>query len=135
MPKPWSAKMQTPPPFVSVVEKANGKLLPGMRLLISSPLEIDAWLRTHVPLGQTVTVPELRAALAQVHDADACCALTTGIFLRIVAENAWEALQAGAALGEMAPFWRCVEPRSPLAAKLRCGAAWISAQRRAEEAL
>lgn len=58
--------------------------------------------------------------------------LTTGIFLRIVAEAAWEQLQAGKSRSEVAPFWRVIDPDSKAARKLPCGAEFIVRQRRIE---
>lgn len=78
-------------------------------------------------------VAELRRRLAEKHGADGCCPLTVGIFLRIVAEHAWDELSAGKSLEKVAPFWRVVDPKSPLAKKLRAGAEWIRLQRLAEE--
>lgn len=129
--KTWAQKMQTPPPHVEVTEKAFAGIPAGSRLVISSPVEIDAWLRNTKP-GDLPTVAELRAALARRHKVDAACPMTTGIFLRIVAEAAWDQLEAGAGLDAVTPFWRAVDPKSPLAKKLRAGPDWIAAQRSAE---
>jgi hypothetical protein len=38
----------------------------------------------------------LRRELAQVHGADATCPVSTAIFPRVVAEAAWDDVQAGA---------------------------------------
>lgn len=131
-PKSWAEKMVTPPPHVEKVEKPFGGIPAGAMLLVSSPAEIDAWLRRHTRAGDVLDVPALRQALAKRHRADATCPLTTGIFLRIVAENAWDALERGATPDAVAPFWRVVAPSSPLAKKLRAGGDWIAAQRAAE---
>ena len=102
-------------------------------MLISSPTEIAAYLRT-VPSGATRTPAELRTDLARVHGADRTCPLTTGIFLRIVAEAAWEELQAGADPGAITPFWRVIAPDSSLARKLACGTDFIAGMRLYEQA-
>jgi hypothetical protein len=49
-----------------------------------------------------------------------------------VAEAAWDEIEAGAPISEVAPFWRVVDPKSPLAKKLRAGSTWIEQQRLAE---
>ena len=77
--------------------------------------------------------PEV-ADLARVHGADRTCPLTTGIFLRIVAEAAWEELQAGADPGAITPFWRVIAPDSSLARKLACGTDFIAGMRLYEQA-
>lgn len=76
----------------------------------------------------------LRHALAQAQAADATCPVSTAIFLRVVAEAARDEMQAGARAAEVAPFWRVIEPESPLAKKLRCGPQWTAQQRAAESA-
>ncbi|MBS1707943.1 MAG: hypothetical protein JSS65_04390 [Armatimonadetes bacterium] len=118
-------------PEVVVLDKPGMGLVPGQKLLISSPSEIDGLLRS-VPIGQTTSVAELRNSLATRHGADGTCPLTTGIFLRIIAEVALEELAAGKGVDEVAPFWRVVDPKSPLAKKLSCGPEWIRTQRDAE---
>ena len=55
------------------------------------------------------------------HNADYTCPVTTGIFLRIVAEANYEKWQQGKALEEITPFWRVIEPNSALAKKLTFG--------------
>lgn len=79
-------------------------------------------------------MPALRLALAKDRGAEATCPLTTSIFLRIAAEAAWDEMEAGAALANITPFWRVVDPKSDLAKKLRCGPDWIAHQREMEAA-
>jgi hypothetical protein len=74
----------------------------------------------------------MRRELAALHGADAACPVSTALFLRTVAEAAWDDIEAGMPPTAVAPFWRVVDPRSPLAKKLRSGAAWIAQQRAAE---
>jgi hypothetical protein len=124
--------MTTGSPHVERLKKDFAGIPAGARLLISSPLELDAYLRQQIRPGTTRSIQEIRRDLAQAHAADATCPMTTSIFLRIVAENAWDQLQAGADIGEIAPFWRAVEPTSPLARKLRAGPDWIANQRESE---
>jgi hypothetical protein len=87
-----------------------------------------------IPEGGTLEVRTLRDALARAHDADASCPVTTALFLRIVAEAAWDDLQDGTPLEQVIPFWRVIDPASPVAARLRCGADWIRDRREAEAA-
>jgi hypothetical protein len=100
----------------------------GGRLFIASPALIDDAMHA-VPRGRTLSVDQLRATLARTHFADATCPLTTGIFLRIVAERALEQRAEGASDEEIAPFWRVIDPDSTLAQKLSCGAEFIRQQR------
>lgn len=134
MPKTWAEKMNAPEPHIEVTTKAFAGIAPGTRMLISSPLELAAWLTQNVPYGHSIAVSELRAGLAKARGAEATCPLTTSIFLRIAAEAAWDELAAGARLSDVTPFWRAVDPTSELARKLRCGPEWIARQRAMEAA-
>ncbi len=119
------------PAFVTKIDKTFCGYPPGTRLVVATPGEVSEYFR-RVPRGQIRTVDQLRAKLAADHGADAACPMTTGIFCRIAAEAAFEALNAGAARSEVAPFWRVIEPESPLARKLTCGPDFIRRQRDAE---
>lgn len=123
--KTWSEKFQTPPPETQVLDKPYAGQPAGAVMLISSPTEIQEYIE-NIPRGATKTPVELRDDLAKKHKADFTCPLTTGIFLRIIAEKS---LEEGPPL---VPFWRIVEPKSPLAKKLSCGPDFIVAQRAAE---
>jgi len=114
---------------IVILEKPMPGMPAGSKLLISSPAEIDAWVRA-VPVGETRSVAQLREDLAKKHGADGTCALTTGIFPRVVSERALEQLATGEV--EIAPFWRVVEPQSPLAKKLPNGPEFIQSRRSAE---
>ncbi len=75
-------------------------------------------------------VAKMRQFLAKVHHADATCPVTTGIFLRIVAEAAYEEYLEGKQ--DITPFWRVIEPDSILAKKLVATPAFIVAMRERE---
>ncbi len=105
----------------------------GSTIVIASPQEISAYFRS-VPKGRTRTINQLRDTLAKRHGADAACPMTTGIFCRIAAEAALETIQHGAKWNQVPPFWRVIDPGSPLAKKLSCGPDFIR-QRREEEGI
>ena len=109
-----------------------GGMPEGSRMLIASPKVIDEYVRG-VPEGTAVSPPVLRRDLAHAHDADVTCPVTTGIFLRVVAEAALERLATGVSEDEITPFWRVVEPKSPLAKKLSCGPELIERLRAKEK--
>jgi hypothetical protein len=98
-------------------------------MLIASPAILDEYVRS-IPQGQTVSVKDMRNELADRHRADHTCPVTTGIFLRIVAEAAWERHLAGEPIPTITPFWRVIEPDSALAQKLACGTEFIAEQRK-----
>jgi hypothetical protein len=131
-PKTWAQRMKAKPPHTVVLDKAFAGVPAGAKLLISCPLEVEAYLRRQVPPGETRAIQQMRRELAQLHGADAACPVSTAIFLRTVAEAAWDQIEAGTPASLVAPFWRVVDPQSPLAKKLRAGSGWIAEQRAAE---
>ncbi len=82
-------------------QKAEAKTL-----LIPRPLDINALVK-RVPKGRLVTVTQIREALAKRAGADNACPLTTGIFLRIVAETAEEQRREGRK--RLTPWWRVID--------------------------
>ncbi len=123
--KTWVEKRECgKPPHVTSIDKAFAGIPAGSKLLISSPQEIDGFIRA-IPKGGFVEPAAMRAALAAKHKADATCPVSTGIFLRIVAEAALEEYAAGASATKITPFWRVVESNSALAKKLSIDAAQL----------
>lgn len=104
---------------VEELTEAKGTAYPPGRMLVSSPLEVDAVVR-RIPEGRVLTVGALRANLARNHRADYTCPMTTGIFLRIVAEAAEE--ERAAAGGRIAPYWRVVHDDGTMLDKVPGGA-------------
>jgi hypothetical protein len=101
-------------------------------MFIATPQIIDDYIKK-IPKGKTVTFQAMRKDLAIEHKADYTCPVTTGIFLRIVAEANFEKLQQNNSLKGITPFWRVVEPNSALSKKLSCGQEFIMKQRHAEK--
>ena len=132
-PKTWKQKMNAKPAHMVTLDKDFAGAPAGSRLLISCPLEIEEYLNNRVPLGETREIQQMRRELAAMHGADAACPVSTAIFLRTVAEAAWDDIEAGKPVTAVAPFWRVVDPKSPLAKKLRAGSSWIQQQRAAEQ--
>jgi len=101
----WREKLEKPqePKLVKVPPKMTrfGK---GM-MLIPTPLLVDGVVR-RVPKGKLITVGRIREKLSRDHKANVTCPLTTGIFLRIVAEAAEEDRAQGAK--RVSPYWRVV---------------------------
>ena len=133
--KGWRAKFATRAQSeVTVLEKPFGGVPAGARLLIATPARIAAYAAA-IPPGETRDVAAMRKDLAAEAGADAACPLTTGMFLRIAAEVAIEDMNAGAPPEAVTPFWRLVDPDSPLAARLSCGVKRLLNLRAAESAL
>jgi hypothetical protein len=117
---------------IKINDKTFADVPAGATMLIATPKIVEHYVR-QIPPGHSVTTAELRADLAREYGAEHTCPLTTGIFLRLVAEAAFEQHQRGAALEDIAPFWRVISPKSTLAKKLSFGTAFIEELQRQEE--
>jgi hypothetical protein len=131
-PKTNAEKMKGKPPHGVRIDKAFAGVPAGALMLISSPQEIARHLAS-VPRGKTMPMQSFRHSLAKQHGCDAACPVSTAIFLKIVAEYAWEQLQAGTPPAEVPPFWRVIDPKTPLAKKLSFDTDWIRLQRELEQ--
>jgi alkylated DNA nucleotide flippase Atl1 len=102
----WREKFEKPaePRIVKIPQKMAR--LGGTTMLIPTPRLIDELVR-QVPKGKVVTVRELRRKLAADFSVDVTCPLTTGIFVRIVAETAEEDRANGRR--RLTPYWRIVK--------------------------
>ena len=133
--KTWKEKMATKPPHHVVLEKDFAGVKSGSKLHISSPQEIADELRK-IRAGETLSLQQFRQKIAHAQACDATCPVSTSIFLRIVAEFAWEEHnERNVPLADLPPFWRVVEPGTPLSKKLSFDPAWIGLQRDLEKDL
>ena len=119
------------PPKVETLDKPWAGLQKGQTIGIATPKHMSAYFQK-IPRGETRTIEDLRASIAKQLKADAACPMTTGIFCRIAAEAALEEIAEGAKPAEVAPFWRLIDPKSPLAKKLSCGPDFIREMRQLE---
>lgn len=134
MTKSWGEKLACAKPYViKELDRGFADLPAGCQMLIPSPPIIDGYVRA-IPRGHAVDIGQMRDDLARQFGADKSCPMTTGIFLRIVAEAAFELVEAGADAEDVTPFWRVITRQMPLAKKLACGTGFIDAKR-AEEGL
>ncbi len=104
--KSWREKLEKGPEarIVDIPPKMEKRLGRG-KMLIPRPLDVDALVRK-VREGKLVTQAQIRARLARDFKVDCTCPITTGIFLRILAEAAEEDLERGRK--EIAPYWRVI---------------------------
>jgi hypothetical protein len=100
-------------------------------MFIATPLMIDNYIN-QIPKGKKVTAQTIRKDLALENNADYTCPVTTGIFLRIVAEAGFEKYHKTNTLKGITPFWRVIEPNSSLAKKLSFGQDFLIEQRTKE---
>jgi hypothetical protein len=132
MPKSWQQKYASAKPaHVVTLDKPFAGVPAAARLLVPDPALVERHVRA-VPRGETMDMAAVRARMAEEEGADAACPVTTSIHLRIVAELAVEATEAGMPVQEVAPFWRVVAPEAVLAKKLSCGSEFIRRRRACE---
>jgi hypothetical protein len=123
--KTWLDKLnESKQPHTVKLEKPFAGIPAESNLLIPSPKLIEEYIQC-IGYGKRIDIKTLRKDLALEHNADHTCPVTTGIFLRIVAEANYEKLQQGQAIEEIAPFWRVIEANSSLAKKLTFGQALL----------
>ncbi|MCU0441984.1 MAG: hypothetical protein MUE96_06275 [Bacteroidia bacterium] len=130
--KTWSEKYLTvTTPEVKRTDKKFADIPEGASMLIATPQIVDTYIKS-IPKGKTADIKTMRNDLAAAHHSEYTCPVTSGIFLRIVAEKAYEEYQQGKK--KITPFWRMISPQSPTAKKLTFGKAFLI-QKRAEEGI
>jgi hypothetical protein len=131
-PKTWVQKRDADKS--SKIEKLDidfADMRAGQRMLVATPAIVDAYIR-QIPKGHHTPLAVMRKDLAAEYHADVTCPVTSGIFLRIVAEAAYEEYEAGKPIGKISPFWRVIDGKSKTAAKLSFGTDFLLAQRKKE---
>ena len=120
--KTWRQKLEadhpkhgTMVPVPAAWQKRYGR---GM-MLIPRPMDVDAILRK-VRKGQLITQSQIRERLAKDAGAQSACPMSTGIFMRMVAEAAEEDRAAGKK--RITPYWRTIKDDGKLNEKLPGGA-------------
>jgi hypothetical protein len=130
--KTWQEKLNDGrQPHVEVAEKDFAGIHAGQKMLIPTPKLIEEYIR-QIPKGKVVDSATLRKDLAIEQGAEVTCPLTTGIFLRIVAEAAYEEHEKGKLVSKITPFWRVIDEKSTTAKKLSFGTEFLKEQRRKE---
>jgi len=126
--KSWLDKLnEKREPRIKKIEIDFADIPAGSTMLIATPKLIDQYIQ-ELGFGKRTDTKTLRKDLALEHNADYTCPVTTGIFLRIVAEANYEKLQQGNLIEEITPFWRVIEPNSTLAKKLTFGQEFLVKQ-------
>ena len=132
--KSWLEKLNDPSkrPEVKKIEKDFADIPSGSKMLIATPQIIDNYVKA-IPKGKSISMQTMRKDLALEYGAEYTCPVTSGIFLRIVAEAAHEQLEQGKSITDVTPFWRMVQTSSPLNKKLSFGASFVQQQRLKEK--
>jgi hypothetical protein len=130
--KTWAEKMNPGRvPEIKVTEKAFADIPAGSRMLIATPGIVANYIR-QIPKGKTADISQIRKDLAAGYDADYTCPVTTGIFLRIIAEAAYEEFKNGKSVSRITPFWRVISADAPTAKKLSFPVTFITEKRKSE---
>jgi hypothetical protein len=130
--KTWNDKLHCgKQPQTKRLEKDFAGMKAGSLMYISTPLEVDQYAK-EIPYGLLVSPKVMRDDLAKRNGADHTCPVSTGIFLRIVSEAAFEDYKEINCITEITPFWRIVAPDSDMAKKLNCSPEFIITQRESE---
>jgi len=130
--KTWAEKFHNgKKPKVVINAKRYADVPAGALLLVPSPDIVDAYIR-QIPFGATSNLAQMRKDLAASYHATVCCPVTTGIFIRVIAEKAYEEMLSGMSLERISPFWRIISITDPVAKKLSFGTAFIQQQRAKE---
>jgi hypothetical protein len=131
--KTWTEKLdQHMEAKIVRIDKKFAGIPAGSDLFVPTPRIVEAYVR-QIPKGVSVSPQTLRKDLATAHKAGETCPVTAGIFLRIIAEAAFEQLQQGKKLKDIAPFWRVIDEHSTTAKKLSFGTGFLIEQRRKEK--
>jgi hypothetical protein len=130
--KTWAEKLnEDKQPKVKRIDFDFADIPANSNMFIATPKIIDTYIK-QIDKGKKVTPQTIRKDLAIENKADYTCPVSTGIFLRIVAEAAYEKFAATKSIRGVTPFWRVVEPNSALAKKLSFGQEFIIEQRKKE---
>lgn len=130
--KTWSQKLEQEHPnhgkIVAVPPRMQKRFGTGT-MLIPRPLDVDAAMRKP-KRGKLVTQSDIGNKLATDSGADSACPMTTGIFVRMVAEAAEEERRAGKE--RITPYWRTIKDDGKLNQKFPGGANAQAAELRQE---
>lgn len=130
--KTWAEKLNIDrSPVIEKAGKDFAGIKAGQMMLIPTPKIVDAYIK-QIPKGKFVETETIRKDLAAEYHAEITCPLTTGIFIRIAAEAAYEEYQQGKPLNKITPFWRVLSEKSPAAKKLSFGTKLLREQRKKE---
>lgn len=126
--KTWAEKMNPGmQPKIERTDNAFADIPAGAKMLIATPSIVEEYIK-HIPKGAHTSLQQMRKDLATEYRAEYTCPVTSGIFLRIVAENAYEEYTKGKPLSKIAPFWRMLDRKSPALKKLSFGTEFVEAQ-------
>jgi alkylated DNA nucleotide flippase Atl1 len=116
--KTWQEKLHDEKDLPKVVQLHKSRWMDADTMVVPAPLEVDEIMRS-VPKGKVVTVNRIREKLAQKHNVDVGCPITTGIFSWIAAHAAMEEEKAGKK--RITSWWRTIKSDGELNPKFPGG--------------
>lgn len=126
----WATKLNSKKKFqIKIIEKKFADIPAGSKMLIATPLIVDQYI-LNIPFGESSSLSKMRQDLAKKYQADKTCPVSTGIYLRIVAEAAYQEFENGES--NITPFWRVIDKKSKIITKLSCGLNFIIQKRKEE---
>ncbi|MBK9109581.1 MAG: hypothetical protein IPM92_14710 [Saprospiraceae bacterium] len=115
----WNVKMDKPAlPEIKTGPVEWNERFGGNKMVIPTPRLIEKII-FEIPTSKTLKLTQLREHIAEECKADYACPLTTGIFLRIVAEYAEELKKEGEL--KIPPYWRIIRDDGSLFEKFPGG--------------
>jgi hypothetical protein len=130
--KDWTDRLNTPGiNGIKPSPRSFADVVEGQSMLVPTARQVDDFIRS-IPEGTHMDLRALRTALALEHGAEVTCPVTIGYHLRTVAEAAHEALDRGAGLAGITPFWRVLSGKTPTTKRLSFGEEFVAEQRKRE---
>jgi alkylated DNA nucleotide flippase Atl1 len=101
---PKVLKLEKRFPCYNAVHKMGAEV--GDDVVLVNPSEVVDIMK-QVPEGQLITLVEICKQIARQHNVQACCSLTTGIFIMTAANAVEEASREGKLMN--IPYWRTLK--------------------------
>ena len=131
MAKSWKEKFFSKGNFeIKTIQKNFWGHVAGSKMLIPTPLMIQEFIN-QIESGKVSEIETMRNDLAIENGADFTCPMTTGIFLKIVAEYNFEKLNQKRV--DICPFWRIIDPNSKFSERLSFDKNLIVSKRNKED--
>ena len=131
MAKSWKEKFFSKENFeIKTIQKNFWGHVAGSKMLIPTPLMIQEYIN-QIESGKVSEIETMRNDLAIENGADFTCPMTTGIFLKIVAEYNYEKLNQKRV--DICPFWRIIDPNSKFSERLSFDKNLIAIKRNKED--
>ena len=110
--KSWQEKLADSKDLPKIIKpKGKGALHLGDRMLVPSPLQVDAQMKK-VRKGKVMTIAQMREKLTKENNATSTCPLCSGIFAWVSSHAAQEQEDEGRK--RITPWWRTVKAKGEL---------------------